>query len=424
MNDPAQRHKNRCLSATLPAPAQAVLSPCRHSASLRRPKSDRLLGKPAGEAVRDPLRHVHLDLRNRCSHRLGKALAVGAAVALDDYARQANQTRAVVELRIVCVENPAQTVVRLLASVSRGGGSAATQFLAQHMRRHLCRAFGSLECDVAGEALGDDHVGSAGEQFVGLDVADVANAVVVFKQPRCSPDVGRSLVELGADVEQCDARRRDVGAGLGQGGAHVRELVQLFGPCLEACAKVEQPHGAAGGVGKALGDGGAVHSLGHADQMPGKGHQGTGAAGTHEGVAGAGGDAFDHRAHGRGNGATQGVAQRVGHVEGARRGGDGVALAVVGTTAEGGTYRFGLADQVEADVGARRHRVEGAIDQHGSVGIGTEGVDGYAERASWFRAYGKLRRPRAWARQAPVADGPWWVGGLAYPPVSTTRRPR
>ena len=34
-----QRHRNRCLSATLPAPAQAVLSPCRHSASLRRPKS-------------------------------------------------------------------------------------------------------------------------------------------------------------------------------------------------------------------------------------------------------------------------------------------------------------------------------------------------------------------------------------------------
>ncbi len=34
-----QRHKNRCLSATLPAPAQAVLSPCRHSASSRRPKS-------------------------------------------------------------------------------------------------------------------------------------------------------------------------------------------------------------------------------------------------------------------------------------------------------------------------------------------------------------------------------------------------
>ncbi len=42
---PRQRHKNRCLSATLPAPAQAALSPCRHSASLRRPKSDRLPGK-------------------------------------------------------------------------------------------------------------------------------------------------------------------------------------------------------------------------------------------------------------------------------------------------------------------------------------------------------------------------------------------
>ena len=38
-----QRHKNRCLRTTLLAPAQAVLSPYRISAGLRRPKSDRLL---------------------------------------------------------------------------------------------------------------------------------------------------------------------------------------------------------------------------------------------------------------------------------------------------------------------------------------------------------------------------------------------
>ena len=45
----AMRHvsatRTVAFSATLPAPAQAVLSPCRHSASLRRPKSDRLSGK-------------------------------------------------------------------------------------------------------------------------------------------------------------------------------------------------------------------------------------------------------------------------------------------------------------------------------------------------------------------------------------------
>ena len=46
-----QINRPAAVTATLPAPAQAVLSPCRHSASLRRPKSDRLPARLAGASA-------------------------------------------------------------------------------------------------------------------------------------------------------------------------------------------------------------------------------------------------------------------------------------------------------------------------------------------------------------------------------------
>src|SRR5437773_9532317 len=48
----------------------------------------------------------------------------------------------------------------------------ATQLLAHHVREQAGDALGGLEHDVAGEAVGDDHVATALEHVAALDVAD------------------------------------------------------------------------------------------------------------------------------------------------------------------------------------------------------------------------------------------------------------
>ena len=55
-----------------------------------------------------------------------------------------------------------------------------------------------------------------------------------------------------------------------------------------------------------------------------------------------------------------------------------MTVVAFGTTIQGMLNRLWLTDQVEGDVRPRRHRIERAVDQNGSAGVGTERVDGNA----------------------------------------------
>ena len=98
-----------------------------------------------------------------------------------------------------------------------------------------------LQRDVAGEAVGDDHVGLAGADREALDVADEVQARRVAASTRVRRDDDlRALGRLRAVGQQRHARGRHAGHGLHERRAHVRELDEMLRADLDVRARVEQ----------------------------------------------------------------------------------------------------------------------------------------------------------------------------------------
>ena len=105
--------------------------------------------------------------------RCGEALGVGAAVALDDDAVEAEEDPAVGLARIHLVAQRAERRAGPEHSPAWPPGPA--QRLLEKMEDLARGALGSLERDIAGEALGDHHIDRPLADVVALDEAEISN---------------------------------------------------------------------------------------------------------------------------------------------------------------------------------------------------------------------------------------------------------
>ena len=188
------------------------------------------------EAVHD---HVHRDV-----DRMGKALRIGAAVRLHHHAVQSQHHRAVVAARIEPFAQPLEG--RPHQQIGDARGQAAAEYLAQQIADELKRALAGLQRDVAGEAVGDHHVGGAGGDVVALDEADELRRDVAGAQRLGGEAQGVVALQfLRADIQQADGGRGQAQHGAGEYVAHHREFHQVARVAQHVGAEVEQHHVAA-----------------------------------------------------------------------------------------------------------------------------------------------------------------------------------
>ena len=154
------------------------------------------------------------------------------------------------------------------------------------------RALEHLERHVAGEPVGDHHVGAARRGGRSPPRCPRSRA---RPPPRCArvrrDHGGGALAGLLAHGQDAHARAPVAVDGLHEARAHVGELHQVLGAGLHARAGVEQQHGAAGDR-QQDGQGRAVHAAQALDLQRGGGERRAGAAGRDERV----GAAVGHRA--------------------------------------------------------------------------------------------------------------------------------
>ena len=270
--------------------------------------------------------HVHRDV-----DRMGEALGVGAAVRLHHHAVQPQHHRAVVAARVEPLAQPIERGPQQQIGDLRG--EAAAEHLAQQVADQLQRALAGLQRDVAGEAVGDHHVGGAGGDVVALDEADELRRDVAGAQ-RLGGQAQRvvALQFLGADVQQADGRRGQPEHGAREHVAHHGELDQVARVALHVGAEVQHHHVAAR-RGADRGHRRAVDAGQRLDDDLGERQQRAGVAGgDHAGrlAAGDGVDRDAHRgaAHPQRGGRLHVVADRLGGVADRRRRrrrGDGAA---------------------------------------------------------------------------------------------------
>ena len=109
--------------------------------------------------------------------RVGDALGLGAAMALHHQAVEAEEDRAIM---VVGVEVDLEQVERRPRQREAGlGAKRALEGAAQQVGDEPRRALRGLERDVAGEAVGNDHVDGAARQLVALGEAVEAERQVV-----------------------------------------------------------------------------------------------------------------------------------------------------------------------------------------------------------------------------------------------------
>ena len=156
----------------------------------------------------------------------------------------------------------------------------APQRAAQEMRDQLGGAFGGLERDIAGEAVGHDDVDRAFGDIVAFDEAgelDRQRGIV-------AQDVRRALHRVvalhvfGADIENADGRPLEAQDGAREGLAHHREIDQLLGADDDVRADVE--HHALAALGRPQRrDGGTRNAFERAELEHRHRHQRAGVAG-------------------------------------------------------------------------------------------------------------------------------------------------
>ena len=127
------------------------------------------LGRDVGEILGDLAGQVLAHHPRRDPDRIGDALVGGAAMALHDQAVEAEEDRAIMVVRIEMVAQQFGRRARDQEADLRAdrAGEGALQQVGDEARRALER----LQRDIAGKAVGDDHVDVAARQLVALDEA-------------------------------------------------------------------------------------------------------------------------------------------------------------------------------------------------------------------------------------------------------------
>ena len=129
----------------------------------------------------------------------------------------------------ICAAQPAER--RAQQQPAGGGDRARARGVADRARDRLRRPLERLQGDVAGEPVGDDHVGVAREQVAALDVAaEVELPAPSPASAACASTTSRrSLLRLLADREQDHPRALDPEHGAAERGAEIGELDQVAG---------------------------------------------------------------------------------------------------------------------------------------------------------------------------------------------------
>ena len=235
-----------------------------------------------------------------------EGIGIGAAVALEDQAFQAQQAGAVVAFRIELLERLARehrAQHRHDAFLERG----------LHEAR---QAFDRLEHDVADETVAHDDVDRALEDVIAFDIAEKVQFATFGVGAQQHAGGFHRLIALdvfGADVEQADGRARDALDRRTQHRAHDGELVQVVRLAVDVGAEVEDIGRAALLVRHDRADRRAVDAGHGLEHVARDGHQGAGIAGRDAGVGAAILDGLDRHPHRRILLAAQGHFDRVFH---------------------------------------------------------------------------------------------------------------
>ena len=173
------------------------------------------------------------------------------------------------------------------------------QCLFQELTEQHGRAFGGLQRDIAGEAVGDDDVDGAGADVVSLDETVKADGQVGPLQGGGGVLDGLVALEaFGADVENADRRLLQAQDVAREDLAHDGELHQVVGVAFHVRTEVEHDAFPAPGR-KTAGDGGTVDARQHLEGEHGHGHQRPGVAGGNQPRRLARADGVDGEAHTR-----------------------------------------------------------------------------------------------------------------------------
>ena len=171
--------------------------------------------------------------------RRRKTLGIGAAVALDDDAVEAEKNTAI---RLARIHALAQFPKRRARKKVADPRTQRPRHRALEIFGHLPGgAFGRLERNVAGKAFGDDDVDRAFADVVAFDEAVIIEA----RQFLLAQDGGRlahRLEALGlfdADIEQTDARAIEAEQDARHGGAHHRKIDEVVGVRADRGAEIE-----------------------------------------------------------------------------------------------------------------------------------------------------------------------------------------
>src|SRR5947207_5165381 len=183
--------------------------------------------RPPWQACCEAADHVVVDAAGGEADRIRDRRPRGVAVRDHREPAQAEQVGAAVRVGIEAMAEPAR----------RRADQQAAQ-LARRRRRDLCaegvedradRPLEELQRDVAGEAVGHDDVGSAGEQVAPLAVSleiEVARGEQLVRLERELV----ALLGLFPDREEAHPGLCDSEDLLGEYDAHRRELEQVLGP--------------------------------------------------------------------------------------------------------------------------------------------------------------------------------------------------
>ena len=197
-----------------------------------------------GQALVRPAHHVGARAARRELDRARDPVRAERPVRHHAQLAQPEQEGAALRLRVDRVAQPAE---RGLEQHPAGlGARARHRRLAHRAQQRVRRPFHDLQEDVAGEAVGDDHVRRARADREALHVAGERELHAAGERGVGGDDVLGALGRLGAVGQQRDARARDAHHRLHERGAHVRELDELLGPHVDVRAAVEQQERAPG----------------------------------------------------------------------------------------------------------------------------------------------------------------------------------
>ena len=199
----------------------------------------RRLGVVSGERLADlgeqiVAHHVVAEI-----DRVGEAFGVGAAVALDDDAVEAEEDAAVRLARIHLVAERAECAAR--QQVAEPGRQRAVHLALEDLAELAGGALGRLERDIAGKAFGHHHVDRPLADVVALDEAGIFDLrPLTFAQDAAGlAHLFEPLDLLDADIEQPDRRPLEAEQHPRHGAAHGREVDEMRGVGADRGAEVE-----------------------------------------------------------------------------------------------------------------------------------------------------------------------------------------